>query len=181
MPKYNVNVTFSLGTSIEFDGNIEREINDVDGVTVESDDSYWSSEEISSSGGEVLLVIEADDEDEAEEKAREAISDGNEVEDQNSFTWVFEDASYSVEQVETELPSFSEALITLGEFAGTKREDEEWGEIARAAIVVLDAVDTLGSRVSSLEARLEEQSQRIEGLVNLAAAPANPDPEDEDN
>jgi len=80
MPKYNVTVEFSLGTSIEFDGNIEREINTPDGVTVEEDNSYWSSEEITSSGGEVLLVIEADDEDEAESLAREAISDGNEVE-----------------------------------------------------------------------------------------------------
>jgi len=181
MPKYRVTAEFSLGTSIEFDGNIEREINTPDGVTVEEDNSYWSSEEVTSSGGEIVLLIEADDEDEAEELAREAVADGCEIEDQNSFTWVIEDVNFSVEALETELPTLEEALVTLGEFAESKREDEEWGEIARAAIVVLDTLGTVEARVSSLEARLEEQSQRIEGLVNLAAAPANPDPEGQDN
>jgi hypothetical protein len=154
MSKFNVTVGFSLGTTVEFDGNIEREINAVDGVTVEEDNSYWSSEEITSSGGEILLVIEADNEDEAEEKAREAISEGSEVEDQNSFTWVFEDVNYSVEAVETPLPSLDEALDTLTAFAEEKREDEYLGEVARSAIVVIDAFRSHAGRIASLETQV---------------------------
>lgn len=154
MSKFNVTVGFSLGTTVEFDGNIEREINSVDGVTVEEDNSYWSSEEITSSGGEILLVIEADNEDEAEEKAREAISDGNEVEDQNSFTWVIEDVEYTVEAVETPLPSLDEALDTLSAFAEEKREDEYLGEVARSAIVVIDAFRSHTTRLSALETQV---------------------------
>lgn len=182
MGKFNVQVTFSLGTTIEPDVSDynwdSSQISDFQGG------SYFSSEEISCQGGELSFTVEQDDltdEDDVKEWVREEIiREDGEVEDSNGITWVIEDLDIEVEALETPLPTYEEALVTLGEFAESKREDEEWGEVARAAIVVLDTLGTVEARVSSLEARLEEQSQRIEGLVALAAAPANPDPEDED-
>lgn len=181
--KASVTVTFNLGTSIE------PEVNDYHWdsgqVTDFHGDSYFSSESLTVSGGGFSFTCEEDDfedEDDVKEWVRsEVINDDNEVEDSNGITWVVEDLDIEVEIEETPLPTLEEALVTLGEFAESKRNDEEWGEVARAAIVVLDTLGTVEARVSSLEARLEEQSQRIEGLVALAAAPANPDPEGQDN
>jgi hypothetical protein len=177
--KAEVKVEFSLGTTIE------PEVNDFhwdNGQIAEfRGESYFRSEEITSTGGEITFIVEDEFEDEddvVEWVKSQVIDDGNEIEDQNGITWVVEDIDITVELQELPLPSLDEALSTLGSFAEEHRNDEEHGEIARAALVVLDAFGSLTVRVTSLETRLEEQSQRIEGLVALAAAPANPDPED---
>lgn len=112
MPKYNVNVTFDLGTSIEFDGNIGSNVS-VDGVEEITDNSYFSSEEIRSSGGEADFVIIADDEDEAESKAREAIDDGHEYEDSSGITWIVQDANFSVEATEMDRDAAVEIVQRL--------------------------------------------------------------------
>jgi hypothetical protein len=154
--KASVTVTFNLGTSIE------PEVNDYHwdsgSVTDFKGDSYFSSESLTVSGGGFSFTCEDDsfeDEDDIKEWVRsEVINDDNEVEDSNGITWVVEDLDIEVEIEETPLPSLDEALVTLGEFAEEKREDSEWGEIARAAIVVIDAFTDITTRLSNLEAQM---------------------------
>jgi hypothetical protein len=177
--KANVTVSFSLGTTIE------PEVNDYHwdsgSVTDFKGESYFSAESFTVQGGSLTFTVEDDsftDEDDVKEWVRsEVINDDNEVEDSNGITWVVEELDIEVEIEEAPLPTLEEAIQTLGTFAEERRNDEEWGEIARAAIVVLDTLGTVEARVSSLEARLEEQSQRIEGLVaqiNKANEEASP-------
>jgi hypothetical protein len=154
--KASVTVTFNLGTSIE------PEVNDyhwdTSGITDFKGESYFSSESLTVSGGSLSFTVEDDsfeDEDDVKEWVRsEVINDDNEVEDQNGITWTVEDLDIEVEIEESPLPSLDEALQTLGAFAEEKREDSEWGEIARAAIVVIDAFTDITTRLSNLEAQM---------------------------
>jgi len=154
--KASVTVEFSLGT------DIEPEVNDYHWdngqVTDFHGESYFSSEGVTVSGGGFTFTVEQDDfvdEDDIKEWVRsEVINDDNEVEDSNGITWVVEDLDISVEIEELPLPTYEEALVTLGEFAESKRNDEEWGEVARAAVVVLDTLGAVESRLVNLEAQV---------------------------
>lgn len=162
--KYEVSIEFSLGTTVEFDGG-DWDRRDPDGLVELTDESYWSSTEVEQDGGNIVIVVEADDEDDAERIAREIVEEGDEVEDGSGWTWGVTHCSYSVEAQESKLPTLDEALAILAEFGEEHREDDQWGEVARAGLRVIEEVQSLGSRVTSLEARLAEHSQRIEGLV----------------
>jgi uncharacterized glyoxalase superfamily protein PhnB len=98
MPKFNVEASFSLSTTVEVDG-ISFDA-DIEGVEDFSDDSYWSSQEIEADGGEITMVIEADDEYDAESKFNEAVDDGSEVTDYNGLTWIVTNLNVTVERVE---------------------------------------------------------------------------------
>lgn len=156
--KASVTVEFNLGTSIE------PEVNDYHWdngqVTDFQGESYFSSEGITVSGGALTFTVEQDDfvdEDDIKEWVRsEVINDDNEVEDGNGITWVVEDIEITVEIEELPLPTYEEALVTLGEFAESKREDEQWGEVARAAVVVLDTLGAVESRLVNLEAQVAD-------------------------
>lgn len=156
MGKFNVQVTFSLGTTIEPDVSDynwdSSQISDFQGG------SYFSSEEISCQGGELSFTVEQDDltdEDDVKEWVREEIiREDGEVEDSNGITWVIEDLDIEVEAHETPLPSLDEALDTLSAFAEEKREDEYLGEVARSAIVVIDAFRSHTTRLSALETQV---------------------------
>jgi len=154
--KASVTVEFSLGTSIEAEVNDYHFDNGQ--ITDFQGESYWSSEEITVSGGGFTFTCEDDsftDEDDITEWVKaQVIDDGNEVEDANGITWIVEELDISVEIEELPLPTYEEALVTLGEFAESKRNDEEWGEVARAAVVVLDTLGTVEARVSNLEAQV---------------------------
>lgn len=154
--KFSAEVSFDLGTTVE------PEINDYnwDNSQVKefNGNSYWSGGEITASGGSFSFEFEADgvtDEDEAADWVREEIiREDSEIEDNNGITWVVENLDITVEAMETELPSLDEALVTLGGFAEQHREDEEWGEVARAAIVVIDAFRSHTARLSALETQV---------------------------
>lgn len=101
MPKFNVEATFSLVTTIEpsfyghsFDNN---EVEDF------RDNSYWNGEEVRADGGVLMFTVEADSEDEAERLAEDVISSGHEIEDGDGLTWGAEDVEFSIERVEEEL------------------------------------------------------------------------------
>jgi hypothetical protein len=154
--KFAVEVSFDLSTQIE------PEINDYNWDSSEVTDfegnSYFSGGDLTVSGGGFTFVVSDDGfEDEEDAKSwveQNIIDEGNEVQDNNGITWIVENLDISVEAQETELPSLEEALATLGEFAESRREDEEWGEIARSAVVVIDAFGSLTARVSSLETQV---------------------------
>jgi hypothetical protein len=100
MSKYHIEITFDLTTTVEPDGvhfDAPDEAEDVD-TSVSFDSS-----DVTVSGGSISFDIEAEDEDEAESKAREAVDDGNEVEDYSGLTWLVESVNIDVELVEEEM------------------------------------------------------------------------------
>src|SRR5262245_25107436 len=120
MPRFKVQVTFGMATTVE--GEFSR--GDFDGVQDEGvsefeDSSYWRSQDVELDGGEISFEIECEDEDEAEEAASNHFRDGQEVEDQNGWTWSMTDVSIDVERLEM---SLSEAVQTLRVFLAS-RED----------------------------------------------------------
>ena len=101
MPRFNIIASFDLNTSIEPDGvRFDTGYTDVDDLR---DESYFSSEDVTISGGDVRFAVEAADEDEAENLAQNTVSDGQEIEDGNGWTWLVENVSYDIEPVEEEM------------------------------------------------------------------------------
>jgi len=169
--KYRCTVEFSLETQIEPEG-VERHFDtgNVDYDDFEND-SYFSTQSVECDGGSVSFVVECDDEDEARAKAEEVIFDGQEFEDDSGFTWAVASVNYDVDAQEWE-PTIGEAIEVLKAFVNEHIYDgteEGQGRVAKAAQVVLDDHTRLGERVTSLEARLDECTQRIDGLVKEVA------------
>lgn len=166
MPKFSVEASFSLETRIE--PEVSDHHWDNSDVTEFQGNSYFDGTDFSCRGGSISFVVDDEgfeDEDDVESWVKaNVIDEGNEVEDNNGITWIVVDLDFEIELLSTPLPDLSEALAKLGEFAEEHREDEEYGDVARSAIVVLAAFGSLTSRVSSLEARIEEQNQRITSL-----------------
>ena len=99
MPRFNTTISFNLRTSVEPDG-VHFDAYGVDGVEDINDDSSWYEADVTSDGGCVTCVIVADSEEEATEKAAEIVNEGSEVEDRNGLTWLIEDISVEVEEIE---------------------------------------------------------------------------------
>ena len=98
MPKFNIEVSFSLATEISPDGvRFDYSSASVDEY---SDDSYFSSTEVETSGGQVTFTVEAEDEDHARDAVEEIVYGGMEIEDDNGFTWAVIDFDMSIERVE---------------------------------------------------------------------------------
>jgi len=109
MSKFQVNIEFTLVTSVECDG---IRFDAPDGAEDFEDNSYFSSQEIECDGGEVSYVIEAEDENEAEDSAQNVVSDGGEVEDYNGVVWQITNVNVSVEKVEEPM-TFERAVQIL--------------------------------------------------------------------
>lgn len=169
--KYRCTVEFSLETRIEPEG-VERHL-DTGNVDYEDfeDGSYFSTQDVECDGGSIAFTVEADDEDEARGKAEEVLFEGQEFEDDNGFTWVVASVNYEVDAQEWE-PTIGEAIEVLKAFVNEHIYDgteEGQGRVAKAAQVVLDDHTRLSERVTSLEARLDECTHRIDGLVKEVA------------
>lgn len=108
MHKFRIEATFSLETSIEPDG-VRFDEGDTEDF---EDNSYFGVENVETSGGELSFTVEAEDEHDAEAKAHEVVDEGDEVEDQNGFTWLVSSLSLSVEQIEEEM-TLAKALVIL--------------------------------------------------------------------
>jgi len=119
MPKFKVEVSFNLGTTIE--PEVSRHHWDTSGTSEFSDDSYFQSEEVTSSGGSLTFEIEDDGfEDEDDVKSwveSNVIADGNEVQDDNDLTWIVEDLDIEVEKLEM---SIEEAATLLRSFLDSR-------------------------------------------------------------
>jgi hypothetical protein len=156
MPRFNVTVEFDLGTSVEPDIYAWEQPSGTDEF---EDSSYFRSEEFSVSGGSLSFVIEADDDEAAEELVRsEVIYDQQEVEDRNGLTWVVENLSVEVERVLIPMTLDRAKEILTGLIASG--DDEE----------VREAVEYVFDTLTSLEARLNEATSRIAGLVTRVEA-----------
>jgi len=155
--KFNVSVSFSLETEIEPEG-VRFDRYTPDSVSEFEENSYFQRYPVESDGGELTFVIEAESVEDAESQISEFISDGNEVEDDNGFTWLISRVSVDLEEIEEPMTLERAREILLG--LAEKVDDEE---VAKAAEFVLD-------KLVSLEARLEEATQRIAGLVTEVAA-----------
>lgn len=109
LPRFNIIASFDLNTSVEPDGvRFDGGYTDVEELR---DESYFSSEDVTISGGDVRFTVEAENEDEAENIAQNTVSDGQEVEDGNGWTWLVENVSYDIEPVEE--PMTLDRAITL--------------------------------------------------------------------
>jgi len=172
--KYRVSVSFDLVTEIEPEGidtRIDSAVQDLDNVEDFESSTYFSTQTVTCDGGDFALTIEASDESHAEELVRNVFDDGNEFEDYNGFTWVVESVSFDVEALEWE-PTVGEAIEVLKDFVNShihEGTEEGQGRVAKAAQVVLDDHTRLSERVTSLEARLDECTHRIDGLVKEVA------------
>ena len=164
MSKFNVEVTFDLSTEIEFDGRIYFNESDVEDF---NDDSYFGTESITSSGGSLTFVVEADDADEADDKAREIVNDGDEHEDDNGITWLVDSVSIDVEKVEVPM-TLERATEILGAFVNSDDVSDEVGE---AIAFVLAHIRTLTAKVAEVEAKLAEAQKdlaEVKALVETA-------------
>jgi len=163
MSKFNVEVTFDLSTEIEFDGRIYFNENDVEDF---NDDSYFGSESITSSGGSLTFVVEADDEDEADDKAREIVNDGDEHEDSSGITWLVDSVSIDVEKVEVPM-TLERATEILARLVSDSADEEAEEAIA----FVLAHIRTLTAKVAEVEAKLAEAQKdlaEVKALVETA-------------
>jgi len=165
MPKYNVEATFDLETSIEPEG--VGSSFDLSGIDCENvnDESYFSSQNVECDGGHIIFEgVSADDEDDARSKAEEVVFDGQEVEDSNGFTWVLSNVDFTVEAVEMDFDQAREVLTRLA--------DEQGDEVAEAIKVVFDHIDGQDERISSLVNRLDALQGELNQLRQELAAQA---------
>ena len=166
MAKFNATVEFSLTTEMEPEGIYFSDLRDIEGVGEFEDQSYFGIQRVECDGGSLSFEITAEDEDFAREAISERISDGQEYEDHNGFTWLVEDINVDLEEVEW-TPTVAEAIDILSDFVENNihsaAEDNDQ-RIAKCVRVVLDDHAQLGRRVQSLEsnvAALEESVRRL--------------------
>lgn len=155
--KYEISISFTVGTSIEFDGTFDHSA--PDGCEEFHDNSYWRSEDVECDGGDITLVVFADDEDDAERIAREVVEDGDEVEDNNGFTWVVSGTSYEITEVEDEIESLGQAREVLDAVIGEVDEDEH--------PLAVKAVDFVFGVVSTQRQQIEAKDNVITELRSL--------------
>jgi len=155
--KYNVSASFELGTTIEFDGDVEYSL---DFSEAEDVDVYVSGGSEIEASGEATFTVEAESESDAEYKAEEIISDGGEVEDSSGITWTIYNVSVSVERVEIE---WTFALV-VEVLTKVFEQDAEIGEDER------DAFAWLVQHVTVLDARIAEITTKLAEAQNKLAA-----------
>jgi hypothetical protein len=98
MRKFKVETTFSLETEVEADLEAGHLLNESPDDL--ADDSYFGSASVQLDGGRLSFTVEAEDEHDALSMAESVLSDGNETEDGNGFTWVAVDVSHEIEAIE---------------------------------------------------------------------------------
>lgn len=103
MPRFNVTVEFTLVTEIEPE-YFRLGFEDSSEVSDFEDSSYWSRKEIRSDGGTLTFKAEAEDEDAVHALVNEFLSEGGEVEDNDSVTWTVDDLKVEVEELEPPAP-----------------------------------------------------------------------------
>ena len=166
MSKYSITTSFNLSTAIEPEGfRIENYV-DSDDI---QDNTYFSSVDVDCGGGEVTYVVEADDEDDAYSQADGNITDGNEFEDDNGFTWVFVNVNHDVERV-VEPMTLKRATEILSDIASQQDDDE----VAEAVSFVLSHLASLASQVASLNAKIADLQRRLSDAVAPAPAVETP-------
>jgi hypothetical protein len=166
MAKYQVEVTFDLGTTIEFDGDVQYAL-DTSDVEDFEDNSYFGSREIDSDGGEVTFVVEAEDEDDAYSIAEGVVSDGAEIEDSSSITWVVTNVNIGVEKIEIPM-DLERAREILNSFAIDQDPEEE---VVAAIRFVFDHIATLTAKVAAIEAKLAEAEKLLAEVKASIPAP----------
>jgi len=175
MPRFNVSISFNLRTEIEPEG-VYFDDPGTGGIEDFEEDSSWYTTEVTSDGGNLRFVVTADSEEQAYEKAAEALSDGQEVEDRNGFTWVVSDLDTEVEEIEIPMDlDRAKLLVTdfLREMEGMDDElklafgfllevvSVQQGEIRRQS----EALSAQRSTVSALES----QVLRLQGEAGVTA------------
>lgn len=159
MAKFNATVEFSLTTTIEPEGVRFRDVEDIEGVGEFEEQSYFGEQNVTSDGGSLSFEITADDEYAARGLIEEQIFEGQEVTDDNDFTWLVESLNVDLEEIEETL-TVEEALAILADFIADQRGGQ-FNEVAKAADVVLQDHAQLGRRVSDLETRVAGLDEQI--------------------
>jgi hypothetical protein len=169
VPKFQVEVSFDLSTTIEFDADVYHAL-DTSEVEDFEDNSYFSSQEIDSSGGEVSFMVEAEDEDDAERMAYDVVSEGAEVEDSSGITWGVTNVHVSVEEIKVEMTL--ERATEILETHVTNGEASE--EVTEAIQYVLAHIASLSAKVAAIEAQLAETQRSLAEVKASMPTPTVP-------
>jgi len=167
MPKFTVSIEFDLVTEIEPD--LGYHSFDSEGVEEFNDGSYFSAQPITCDGGNITLIVEAEDEHAANEKAREVVSDGSEVEDRNGLTWLVESVNIEIEEVEIPMTLERAREILTQLIAGG--DDEE---VREAVDFVFAHVAELNLKVTALQATVASLRREVEAGRESTQAPTEP-------
>jgi uncharacterized coiled-coil protein SlyX len=158
--KYSVHVTFELETQMEAEFYSSAFEVESDQVKEFEESNYFPTQEVSVDGGDCTYVIEADSEDEAEAIVAEQFNDGNEIEDQNGFTWVYANVSIEVESLEESVENLAEARDVIHTFLYEWDEDgtdaERHPKLKPALEFVLDTTATQETTITQLRNQLSE-------------------------
>jgi hypothetical protein len=167
VPRFNVNVTFSLRTMVEPEG-IRFDHNN-DAVTDLEDQSYFRSNEIDADGGAISFECECETEDDAEAISEEIVYDGMEVEDDAGFTWVVDDRSVEVEKVEIPMDAERAKLLVTDFIDSMEGMDDE---LKLAFGFLLELVSLQREDILRLEGRVTDHRSEITRLDSVVARQA---------
>jgi uncharacterized coiled-coil protein SlyX len=166
--KYSVHVTFELETQMEAEFYSSAFEVESDQVKEFEESNYFPTQEVSVDGGDCTYVIEADSEDEAEAIVAEQFNDGNEIEDQNGFTWTYDRVEIEVEAMEVTVESLSEAREVIAAFMDEWDEDgtdaERHPQFQAAITFMLDHTTTQSVTITQLQNQLSELRTLIADL-----------------
>jgi len=168
VPKYNVNVSFSLRTMIEPEGiHFDRDI--PEGVEDFSDESYFRNNEIDADGGAVSFTVEAESEEDAERISEEIVYDGQEWEDNAGFTWIVDDRSVEVEKVIVPMTQeFAVALVQkfIAEMEGMDDElREAFGFLLSTVVNQAQMISDHRAEITRLDSVVARQAGEIDRLT----------------
>lgn len=167
MPKFQAEVTFSLSTTINFDGDVEYSMDTSEVEEFENNSSFgYYGSEVEEDGGSVTFTIEAEDEDEAYSKAEDVVSDGNEVEDSSGIMWILTNVSVSVEKIEEPM-TLERATEILSALVNDGNLTDEQGE---AIAFMLDHVKLLTQKIAAIEGQLRETQTALAEVKAMVAA-----------
>lgn len=114
MPKFNATIEFGLTTEVEVDlPSFAIDGTDAEGVKEYEDSSYFSSQTVDIDGGSISLEIEADSEEDAEGVIQGFVRDGLEIEDSYGVTWLVDNVSVDLDEIEEPLTVESAKQIVL--------------------------------------------------------------------
>lgn len=163
MPRFNVSITFNLQSEIEPEGvRFDRDY--PEGVSDLEDNSYWYRSEVTSDGGQVNFVVEAEDAQAAEAVAIEIVADGNEVEDDLSFTWLITDAEYSVEEIEEPM-TLDRAIGIVKQWLDGRDQDDELSEALDFMLAQFTVYETRLVEANERYTRIDAEVRRLDTLV----------------
>jgi len=162
MPRYNVTAEFSLTTEIE--PEVGRYSFDQGATEEYEDSSYWQSAELSVDGGSLSFVVVADDEENAERMASDVISDGQEIEDGNGLTWLTENVSVEIEEIEIPMDLDRAKSLIVSFLDGFEGMDEEYEEAFRFTLDLLTTIPLLAARDAEIR-RLQAEVTRLGSLL----------------